>query len=341
MNRRSFYKNLMGLGILSTIDPKLLLSGSTDSVRCRTHKAQRLRPGDRVALITPGSPITEEKLQKSIQNIKHLGLIPSYTQRVKLKYGYLAGKDAERLQDLHDHFRDPSIKAIWCIRGGYGTGRLLPFLDYKLIRKNPKILIGYSDITALLQAIHIKSGLMGFHGPMSSSDFDAYNVGGLRRMLIRPEEELVIPFPESDPSIYRVISSGTASGKLIGGNLSLAAALCGTPYRMDFRDKIVFLEDIGEKPYRIDRMLTQLLQSGLQDAAAIALGIFADCAAKPDDRSLSLEQVIEDRLGSLNIPVVYGLPFGHIQNQWTIPIGCKARLDTGRAELRLLQKAVE
>jgi len=303
-------------------------------------KPARLQSGDTVALITPGSPITQEKLGKSLANLKALGLKAKYNPNILAKHGYLAGTDKQRLADIHSAFADQSVKAIWCIRGGYGCPRLLPKLDFKLIKKNPKILIGYSDVTALLNAIYEKTKMVSFHGPMTASDFTPFAVEHLKAVLMNARSNWVI-----DPTVLEneqySIRSGTATGTLVGGNLSLLSALAGTPYDTCFKNKIVFIEEIGEKPYRIDRMLTQLRQgTDFKKAAAIILGVFESCEAKETDLSLSLKETLTDRLYDLGIPVYYGFPTGHISDQCTLPIGGKAHFDAGSGKLTLINAAV-
>ena len=225
--------------------------------------------------------------------------------------------------------------------------RILPMLDYDIIRANPKVLIGYSDVTALLHGIFLETGLVCFHGPVGASNFTDYTTKQVTDVLMTPKVNQVIPFPKenlskADPAYQPyVIQSGKATGQLIGGNLTLVTSLMGTPYELDLKDKLVFLEDIGEKPYRLDRMFTQLLLAGkLQDAVGIVLGVFSDCEAGVNDNSLTLREMMEDRLTNLGIPVVYGMSFGHIGNNFTIPMGINATIDTKQKTLTLLETAV-
>ncbi len=275
-----------------------------------------------------------------------LGLHVKWAKNLNRAYGYLAGRDPQRLKDLHAMFRDPQVQAIWCIRGGYGTSRLLPFLDYELIRRNPKVLVGFSDITALLNAIRQRTGLVCFHGPVGSSEFSDYTLGQIRKILFQPAASQFI-FPSTkepgDGTTRHAfpIRPGKAEGELVGGNLSLMAALCGTPFQPDVEGKIVFLEEVGEKPYRIDRMLTQLRQSlPLERTAGIMLGKFAGCAPEKGDMSLSLEETLYDRLRDLKIPVGYGFPFGHIRDQCTLPVGGRASIDAKRMTVEILEQVV-
>ena len=306
-----------------------------------------MTPGDTIGLITPSSSITEAKLLLAQENMKNLGFKVKLGKHVNAINGYLAGTDEQRLEDLHDMFADDEVDGIWCIRGGYGVGRILPKINYKLIRKNPKVLIGYSDITALLLAIYQKSGLIGFHGPIAAATWTDYTIKHIKGVLMNPTKSYNIEYADENDAIedvsYRtkVIKSGKAKGELTGGNLSLLVAMAGTDFKWKVKNKIVFIEDIGEKPYRIDRMLTQLLQSSdLDKAAGIVLGVFEGCQAKESDRSLSLMETFEDRLGHLDMPIIYGLSFGHISNNITLPVGVEAEMDTASRSLRLLEMGV-
>ncbi len=284
--------------------------------------------GGSIALICPGGPISSQRLLKSIKLVESLGFKVRPAKNILAQNGYLAGTDEERLNDLHAAFRDPDIQAVWAIRGGYGCTRLLPLIDYDLIRANPKLLIGYSDITALLNAFYQQTGLVGIHGPVASSTVEEIDRKGLAQML---------GVEETDGSQTKVLTApgllstgeGTVNGVLIGGNLTLLASMTGTPYAVDCTDKIVLLEDVGEKPYRIDRMLTQLRQgANLGKAKGILLGEFVDCEADLDDNSLGLVETLSDRLYNLGIPILAGFPAGHGDRNFPVPIG-------GRVEMNL------
>ncbi|MCI5080067.1 MAG: LD-carboxypeptidase [Saprospiraceae bacterium] len=344
MNRRSFTQKTFAFSALS-------LAGIASTATLRPNKKKirpaRLKKGDTIGLITPGSFIPDDALEKAIKNIESLGFQAKMGKHIRAERGFTAGTDQQRLEDLHRMFSDPQVQAVWCARGGYGCGRLLPMIDYQLIKKHPKVLIGYSDITALLQAIYIKTGLIGFHGPVGASELTDYTRSQFQAVLMNPSTTYSIPIASENQANEnatfqtQILCPGTASGPLAGGNLSLLASMAGTSFALDATDKIVFLEDIGEKPYRIDRMLTQLRQSAnLHKAKAIALGIFADCEADPDARSLSLMDTLKDRLYDLKIPVIYGLSFGHIDHMCTLPIGVPARLDTTSKTLTLEEAAV-
>ncbi|MEM9992239.1 MAG: LD-carboxypeptidase, partial [Bacteroidota bacterium] len=309
----------------------------------------RLCKGDTVSVISPASFVVDELLEKAVKNIESLGLKVKLGKNIRADRGYIAGTDAERLADLHAAFSDPQTQGVWCARGGYGCTRLLPNIDYKLICKNPKVFVGFSDITALHQAFYVETGLVSFHGPVGASDFTDYSVEHLTKVLFEPQEQLEITLATANQekgeknTAYqaRSINAGVAEGKLAGGNLSLVAAMAGTKWAFDAKDHLFFLEEIGEKPYRVDRMLTQTRQTAhLKEAAGLALGVFANCAPKATDRSLSLQECLDDRLKDLNVPTVYGLSFGHISHQFTLPVGVRARLDTEKMRLTLLEPAV-
>lgn len=337
MNRRNFSKKLSKGLVLSSL--ALPLSGyyTISPMKRKKIKPKRLKKGDTIGLIAPGSPISEDQLLKALTTVELLGFKAFHTERILARNGYLAGPDHDRLADLHLMFQRPDIDGIWCIRGGYGCTRLLPNIDYKLIKKNPKVLLGYSDITALLQAIHRKTGLVCFHGPVGASEPSDYSIHNFRQMLMEHQ----MPFKIKNYAEHKIsiIHPGQAEGELVGGNLTLLAAMAGTGYEICFKNKIVFLEDIGEKPYRIDRMLTQLRQAAdLDAAAAILLGVFENCEG--DEKSLSLEETLKDRVGDLGIPVLYGMSFGHMDYQMTLPVGIRVKIDTDSPQLSLLETAI-
>lgn len=309
-------------------------------------KPKRLKQGDTIGLVSPASYISQEQLDESIENLENLGFKVKYNEAIKDKYGYLAGSDSARAEDLNRMFADRNINAIMTVRGGYGCARMLDFIDYKLIKKNPKIIIGYSDITSLLYAIYSKTGLVCFHGPVGTSTFNDYSIQNAKNILIdaTPNYEMKNSYMDSDQ--IEIIKEGIGEGELIGGNLSIVVSMIGTEYDIDTKNKIIFLEDVGEEPYRIDRMLTQMKQAGkFKNCSGVALGVFKNCEKAKDDpefeNSLTLSQVFTDILGDLNVPVIYGLSFGHIENKFTLPFRVNAKLDSYSKSLTILEKAVE
>jgi muramoyltetrapeptide carboxypeptidase len=347
--RRDFLKKSIAAGALGMLTPSLMGFDSTTIVQ--TLKPKRLRKGDTVGLIAPGFVITPEILDSASQVLRNLGLVPVHTHRILNKKGYFSNTDIARATDLNEMFANPNIDAILCARGGYGCTRILPLIDFDQIKLLPKILLGFSDVTALLNGIHQKTGLIGFHGPVGSTIDDPFSLKWVEKVLFEPRfpltlENAVFEIPENAKALPEAftaytVTGGQATGKLVGGSLTLINAMIGTPYEIDFTNAIVLLEDVGEAPYRIDRMLTQLLQTPtFNKAAGIALGIFNDCDKKPDSVGFSLKEVIRDRLGPIGIPVAYGLSFGHIKHNQTLPIGIQAQLDANTGLITLLEKAV-
>ena len=275
--------------------------------------------------------------------MKHFGLRYRFGKNVGNRA--VAGSIEERVQDLHEFFADPEVSAVFCIRGGYGSSQLLADLDYGLIAKHPKILLGYSDITALHLAIHQKTGLVTFHGPVVLSSFSAYTQEHFRRALFGTEPLGSLTNPPDAGGIrsehsLRAIRGGKARGRLIGGNLSLLAATMGTPFEVDTRGKIYFIEDVEEQPYSLDRMLTQQRLAGkLEAAAGIVWGECAGCGPrdyKPSFASpFTVGEVVQNILGRLKIPVLSGLTIGHTSDQLTLPVGCMATLDADNGTLTI------
>lgn len=315
----------------------------------RLIKPARLRPGDLVGIIAPSGHTSDSAMAKALANVEALGLRARFGDNIGYVYGNYAGTVEQRLADLHAMFADPDIKAIWTIRGGSGAIALLDRLDYKLIRANPKILLGYSDITCLHLALLRHAGLVTFHGPVASSTLSDYSAGQLRQVLMQPQDRYTIAMSAenaekalTEPAYaLRTVHAGLASGRLIGGNLSMVAALAGTPYEADFRDAILYLEDVNEEPYRIDRWMQQLyLNQGLRHAAAVVLGIFENCEAPEGESALTLDETLDQHLLPLTRPAVAGYSIGHIRHQCTLPVGIRARLDTQAQTLTLLEPAV-
>jgi len=341
LSRRRFGNLLAGLGTaaLGTAALPATAAPSPRRKSMRLLKPARLRPGDLVGIAAPAGFTSDAAVEKAVANIESLGLRARVSDNIHYVYGNYAGTVEQRLADLHGMFRDPEIKAIWAIRGGSGAISLLEHIDYKLIRAHPKALIGYSDITCLHLALLKHAGLVSFHGPVASSTFSEYAVTHLQNVLMTPHDEYTIPmYAEHTP---RAVHGGVATGRLIGGNLSLVSALAGTPYAADFRDAILYLEEVNEEPYRIDRMLTQLqLSQGFRHAAAVMIGVNENCEAPEGDSALSLDDTLDQHLQPLSRPAVSGYSFGHIRNQFTMPVGIRARLDADHHTLTLLEPAV-
>ncbi len=313
-------------------------------------KPPRLNYGDTIAIVAPASaPPDPKAIDRSVEVLGRLGFKPKLSPNVRQRWGFLAGSDRERAGDLIKMFKDRSVNAILCLRGGYGTARLLPLLDYRAIRANAKIFIGYSDITSLHCAFLEKSNLISFHGPMLNSDFikkdlPDFTLQSFLKTLMQASAAGSIRQGCKKQTVS-ILRRGTASGPLLGGNLSLLCACLGTTFQPSFKNKILFFEDLDEVPYRFDRMLTQLLNAGLlQQVAGVAVGINANCfdpkAKRTKEYRQTVEDVLKERLLPLKVPVVTGLPFGHIPLNATLPIGVRATLDGVKGDLIISEAAV-
>lgn len=314
-------------------------------------KPERLCFGDTIGLVAPASaPPDPKAVDRAAAALEQFGFRPQPAKNVRARLGFLAGTDRERAADLMAMFTDKKVKAILCLRGGYGSSRILGRLDYEVIRRHPKILAGYSDITSLHFALLKKAGLVSFHAPMLNGELADPNVPKFTQtsflrtvMETRPAGSVRDGGAEKAASILR---GGQAEGRLIGGNLSLICASLGTPFAPSFKGKILFFEDVSEKPYRLDRMLTQLWNAGiLSQVAGVAVGTNKDCHdpdAKPGgEYRQSGADVVKERLSPLRVPVVTGLPFGHVALNATIPLGVRARLDGRRGDLIITESAVK
>jgi len=308
---------------------------------------KRLKKGAMIGLVTPGGTIRKEQLLETVEKLKRMGFRTYYKESVLSEYGYFAGTDQERADELMHMFTNENVDAILCVRGGYGSIRILDLLDYDQIQQNPKALIGYSDITALLTSIYERTGLITFHGPLGISSFNDFTYDSFERVLMKPRKQYIYPYEReanSDNNIeYDIytIHEGKAEGELIGGNISVLDSMIGSVYEHDFENKIVYLEEIDEQTYRVDKMLFHLLYAtNLNKAAGIVLGVFDDCNFNKEEPKLTLKQAIADLLMPLGIPVSYGLSFGHIATMITIPNGIKASMNADKNTLKLLEKAV-
>jgi len=332
MNRRTFNK-LLGIG-LGTLDHSFM--------KPLMKKKEYISKESHIGLIAPSGRLTQTKLQKAKKNLDVLGLKYTFSKYAAESDGYFAGTDAMRIHDLHAMYDNPEIDAIWCIRGGYGVTRIVDHLDYDLIGRNPKPIIGYSDITTLLAAIYQKTGNACYHGPVAASTMSEYTIDHLKP-IYGLDKDMDIELSKSNIEMakektvyqYRVINPGKAKGKLVGGNLSLLSAMVGTRHALQAKNKLVFLEDIGEEPYRVDRMLTQLISSGFfEGVRGVFLGVFAGCHKK-DEHSKTLIEVISERIKRIEVPSAYGFSFGHIDDQCTFRFGQEAELNTEARTIRL------
>lgn len=288
---------------------------------------QSLQPGARVALVAPSGPLHgEADVQRGIESANSFGWEPIVGDSVLARYSYFAAPDIQRLEDFNRALQDDSVDAVWCLRGGYGTMRILGGIDWDALRRRPKAVMGYSDITAFHAAINRLCGLVSYHAPVGRAELTPFTRNSFERALVR----------HTDSCGYapgaRVIRSGVAAGRLVGGNLSVLSSVAGSPYFPDMHGGILVLEDTNEGLYRMDRMLTQLMLTGaLNDIAGIAFGQCTGCDAdeSSDDTRLNrtLDDVLREFAVALNVPCITGIPLGHINDQWTVPLGALATLD--------------
>ncbi len=312
-------------------------------------RPKRLRPGDTVGLVDPASA-TWEPVEVDIveESLKALGLKAKRGPNLLNRRGYFAGTDEQRAADLNAMFADPEVRAIQCVRGGWGSARLLPLLDWARLARSPKILLGYSDVTALLLSLHAKTGLVTFHGPVGISPWNTFNVGWFRRVLIDGEAVTFANLKEigedaltQTENRVQTITPGTARGRLLGGNLTVLTTIIGSGYLPEWDGCVLFIEDVQEAPYRIDRMLTQLRLAGiLQKARAVIFGNCTKCDPGEGFGSLTITDVLHDHLAPLRVPAWRGAMIGHIERQFTLPIGIDVEVDATAGTIRMLEPAV-
>ena len=341
MHRRNF----IGSAALAALLPLVGGGSAIAAPRSKRLLPKPLNPGDTVALVSPSAATAERlSLQLSREAMQALGFKVKTGEHYASRYGHLAGTDAGRAGDINAMFADDEVKAVICLRGGSGAARLLPLLDYDAIRANPKVVLGFSDITALHCGIHAQTGLVTFHGPNGSSSWNEFNADQFRRMFF--ERELMQYRNEVDAGDELVqrknrtltITGGKARGELVGGNLSVLVALAGSPYLPDFAGKILFLEDVSEAPYRIDRMLTTLkLMGALDGIAGFIFGECSDCDPGEGYGSLTLDQIFDDHVKPLGIPAYRGAMIGHIRKQFIVPVGGLVELDADAGSFRMLE----
>jgi len=308
-------------------------------------KPEKLEKGDVIGIISPAStPNDISKIEKGVRYFENLGYRVEIGKNVGKKHGYLAGTDEERLSDLHEMFKNKAVKAIISLRGGYGSGRLLDKINYSTIKRNPKILVGYSDITALQMSIFKKTKLVTFAGPMVATDFagsiNKYTEENFWKILTS-SKKIGKMFNPREENFY-ILNKGRAEGHILGGNLAVLLSLWGTQYMPDLKNSILLIEDIGEEPYRIDRLLNQLrLSNSLKNVKGIILGRFVDCYEKDKQKdSITLNEVIENYFGDLNIPVLYSFSHGHVNENLTVPFGINCKLNASRNFVELTESAV-
>lgn len=310
-------------------------------------KPKRLSPGDTVGLVLPATQAFEaDEVQFAKEQMEAIGFKVVIGAHALDKWGYFAGHDRDRAADINQMFADPSIDGIVAYTGGWGSPRVLPYIDFDLIARKPKVFMGFSDITALLNPIHQRTGLITFHGPVGGSTFEPYTLDNFKRVVMTAAPAGLLEPPAKKPTelVDRTnrtlkLAPGKASGPLIGGNLTMVHSLMGTPYEVDTTGAILFLEDVDEELYRIDRMLTTLALGGkFSRIAGFVWGRCSRCAVKGP--SLSLEEILRDRFAALGVPALSGLSFGHIEQKLVLPLGAQATLDADAGTLRVDEAAV-
>ena len=334
-DRRQFL-GFLGLSFLAT---QLKANAQNNSNNSVIIKPPALEIGDTIGLINPAGEIEREDINEIQEFLLESGFKIKLGKHIFDQYGYLAGSDENRAKDVNEMFADNDVKALLTLRGGWGCNRILPLLNYDLIAQNPKIIMGYSDITSLLLAIYEKTGIITFHGAVGISTWNDFTINYIERILIEKE---AITLRNSPNTPVETITSGKARGRILGGNLSVLTSMIGSSYLPQWENTILFVEEIGEDIYRIDRMLTQLKLSGILEK--ISGFIFAQCTNCKDEEdtspSLTLEQVLADHIQPLNIPAWYGSMIGHIKDKFTIPVGLNVEIDADLGTITMLESAV-
>ena len=347
LSRRHFLKTVAATAAGSALASPLKLGRAANQP---VLKPARLKPGSVVGIVSPaGATFVREELDIVLDAVRALGLIPRLAPHLLDRYGYLGGEDKNRAADINQFFADPQVAAILPIRGGWGCSRILPYLDYERIRQNPKILVGFSDLTALILAINARTHLVTFHGPNGLTSWKPAQTEYFRRILFAAESLRFqnLKDPDDDNRLMRVkyriqtITPGRVRGRLIGGNLSVFSAMVGSPYLPDLSGAILFLEDVNENIYRLDRLMTHLKIAGVFDRlAGFIFGQCPGCLPDADYGSLTLEEVVIDHIKPLGIPAWYGAMIGHVEPVLTLPIGLEVEIDASAGTIRMLEPAV-
>ena len=309
----------------------------------------RIAAGSRVALVAPAGPLLEhDDLRRAQELCRALGWEPVLGRSAVMHEAWFAGPDDSRLADLNWALTDPAIHAVWCIRGGYGVTRILDRVDFEGSKRQPRPVLGYSDITALLLALYRHAGCVTFHAPVARRQLRPFSRAHLERVVASAAAPGLLGLPDSPEGVLvpeqgrvATLAGGRAEGPLVGGNLSLVQCLLGTEYLPSLDGALLFLEDVGEDAYRVDRMFSHLRLAGLLERlAGVIIGRFTEMPARGADGAAGLDRVLAHYLEPLRIPVAFGFPIGHLDDQWTLPIGVRARLDADAGTVELLEPAV-
>lgn len=336
MKRRKFIQNTAALAVGA-----YALSSFQDQIQEAQKKPMGLIKGDLIGITAPAGSIWSKAQISKIQTIlSDLGFKTILGKTLYEQEGYLAGSDKMRADELMDMFQNKSIKGILTMRGGWGCARILDLIDYEIISQNPKVIMGFSDITSLINAIYTKTGLVTYHGPCGYSSWGDFSTEQVMNVLVKGQPTLFKNPPDYQDDL-KTWSGGTAQGALVGGNLTVIVSMVGTSFEPNWNNKILFLEEIKEEPYRVDRMLWQLKQAGVfKKVNGIVLGSFRDCEPEEPERSFSLDQVFAQHFSKLPYPVYQGASFGHIAPKFTLPIGILTEIDADNFTLKTLEKSV-
>ena len=343
-NRRQFMAASAATGLTGTA----AVAQTAGASRLPAVRAPRLKPGDTVALVNPSNAIYERApYVTTIEALQALGFKVREAPHLRARYGHFAGTDAQRAGDVNAMFADPTVHGILAMTGGSGGGRILPLIDYAAIRRNPKFLGGFSDLTALINAVNAKTGLVTFHCPMGNSEWNSFDAEQFRGAVMEAKPMLLAnPQDRAEGLVTKThriatLRGGTARGVLVGGNLAVFSALAGSGYWPSMDGAILCLEDVNEYIYSVDRMLSTLKLAGALDRlAGVVLGAFTKCEPGDGFGTLTLDEVFDDYFLGLGVPVFSGASFGHIRRKYTLPIGHEVEMDADAGTIRYLQAAV-
>ncbi|MFM7596425.1 MAG: LD-carboxypeptidase [Flavobacteriales bacterium] len=344
MKRRSFLKSTLALSTLSVLPNNLRAEehriSSQEEPRSPLRPA-RLSKGDTIAIMGMAGAMRDPKILTGfIQVMEQQGFMVSVGQTVNKTYGYLSGSDEDRANEFNDFVSNPLIKAIFFVKGGWGCARVLDKIDYVQLQNNPKVILGFSDITSLINAIYHKTGLITFHGPVGNSSWEQFSLTSFQELVCRGGSSFQKP-ETNQLQPWSTWKNGQAAGELIGGNLTVFCSLLGTPYLPSCDGKILFLEETHEEPYSIDRMLNSLRLAGVfNQISGLIFGQFNDCKAEKPLESFSLEEVVRHQLNGYSFPVIWGAPIGHVKDKWTVPIGAHVVMNADELSLELIRPAV-
>ena len=341
MNSRRHFLRTSGLLAASAILLPSAVKAQNFEADLPKVKPPALKPGDVVAITSPAGAVWDDKQVEAFGSIlTGFGFKVVYGQTFKEKFGYFAGTDELRAKELNDFFADKKVKGIFCMKGGWGCARIIDKIGYNIIQKNPKVFVGFSDISALLLAITTKTGLVTFHGPVGNSGWNDFTKSVFTNVAMTPKICTLPVIPPTEEKPF-TITKGKASGEMVGGNLTVLTGLIGSNFLPDWKNKILFLEEAHEEPYSIDRMFTQLKLSGVLDSiAGFVFGKCAQCEAEEPLKGFTYHEVILQHILPLNIPAFYGAMIGHIENKLTLPLGIKATIDADKGIIELTESAV-